>query len=546
MLILIDGEKQAGTDLVAFSTQQLIQFETVQRDRAMLITNASSDLPLPARGNVIVQGQQLVARQSIRHQRLRLCYTRTMNELRQIQAPLFRNAEYPCEMLARSRKCLSILTGLIVLFSFAASSVAQTFPERPIKVIVPFGAGGGSDTFARIIQKAIDDEDLLPHPLVIINVPGAGGTIGSRQARDAEPDGYTILCLHEAILTARKTGKVDYGPEAFEMIAGTGRSGLIYAVHDSSPYKSLGELMSAAHDHPGRITVGVNVGAPSHFVALRLEQSVPDIQFRFVNQGGGAERFGNLRGGHITMSVFSMAEFEQFKEAGMRALAYCGRERHPASPNLPTAMEQGYPVDSSNIQFWWAPKGTPPERIAVIANALTAAMNSSAVKARLTELRTEPIVLRGEQLVAEIKAHQDSLANIEVHLPAELPNLPLGVAIVTGLLAILAVGQPIIRRLRGQPKITAEQDDESIDASANQPIAWIPSVLIPILTIGYAALLTFRLMDFRIATAIFIVLSGLAFAERRVKSLPWLVPTAILFSIGVYHVFTTLLVIDLP
>ena len=104
-----------------------------------------------------------------------------------------------------------------------ASSGAGEFPRKPIKVVVPFGPGGDSDTFARIMQKTIRDHELLPEPLVILNVPGAGGTIGSRRVRDAAPDGYTILNLHEGIFTSKYAGRVSYGPEAFRPIAATCR-----------------------------------------------------------------------------------------------------------------------------------------------------------------------------------------------------------------------------------------------------------------------------------------------------------------------------------
>ena len=111
---------------------------------------------------------------------------------------------------------------------------AADFPERPVEVIVPFGAGGGSDTFVRILQKAIREENLSPQPLIIRNAGGAGGTIGSRQARDATPDGYTIMCLHDGIYTAEHYGNADWGPADFEPIAATGRSGVIVAAQPFS------------------------------------------------------------------------------------------------------------------------------------------------------------------------------------------------------------------------------------------------------------------------------------------------------------------------
>ena len=103
--------------------------------------------------------------------------------------------------------------------------------------------------------------NLLPQPLVIINQGGAGATIGSRRVKDAEPDGYTTLILHDAILTAKFSGTVDYGPEAFEPIAGTGEVGMVIAVLDDSEFKSLDDLMTRTYQRPNEVTFGANLGA---------------------------------------------------------------------------------------------------------------------------------------------------------------------------------------------------------------------------------------------------------------------------------------------
>ncbi|MCH7592696.1 MAG: hypothetical protein IH989_07960, partial [Planctomycetes bacterium] len=103
----------------------------------------------------------------------------------------------------------------------------STDPARPIRIVVPFAAGGGTDLFARIMEEAIERNRLLPQPLLITNVDGAGGTIGSRRVKNAKPDGYTVLLLHDAIVTARYAGKAPYGPEAFVPVAATGELGLV-------------------------------------------------------------------------------------------------------------------------------------------------------------------------------------------------------------------------------------------------------------------------------------------------------------------------------
>ena len=113
------------------------------------------------------------------------------------------------------------------------------YPNRPIKIVVPFAPGGSSDTLARIIKRAVEENKLLPQPLVIINRGGAGGTIGSRSVKNAAPDGYTMLLLHDAILTAKFAGNAPYGAEAFRPVAATGTSGTVIAVHQDSSIHSL-------------------------------------------------------------------------------------------------------------------------------------------------------------------------------------------------------------------------------------------------------------------------------------------------------------------
>ena len=104
------------------------------------------------------------------------------------------------------------------------------YPNRPITLIVPFGPGGESDTFARMIQRTIAENQFLDQEVVVKNVGGAGATIGSGQARKADPDGYTMLILHEALITAQVSGKVSYGPESFEPIAASGKTNMVIAV----------------------------------------------------------------------------------------------------------------------------------------------------------------------------------------------------------------------------------------------------------------------------------------------------------------------------
>ena len=237
------------------------------------------------------------------------------------------------------RRLFAPLAKLIFTHLVFLSTLHGDFQSKPITVIVPFYAGGGSDVFVRIFQNAIRKNNLCSQPLVIKNIAGAGGTIGSRTARDAEADGHTILCLHDGIYTAQHYGNADWGPADFEPIAATGRSGVVVAVEEDSPYSSLSELMQEANQRPYQLVYGTNLGAPNHYSALFLQKGKPGAKFRFTQTVGGAKRLAQLKGGHIDLTGFSVAEYQQFKDAGIKALASLGEEREPSFPNLPTANE---------------------------------------------------------------------------------------------------------------------------------------------------------------------------------------------------------------
>ena len=318
------------------------------------------------------------------------------------------------------------------------SLAAAEFPEKAINVIVPFNPGGGSDTFVRILQKAIAEENFSPEPWVVVNKGGAGSTIGSREAKDATPDGHTILCLHDAIYTAQHFGNAQWGPADFAPIAATGRSGVVIAVKENSPFKSLAELMDRTAEHPFTIVYGTNLGAPSHYSALFLQRAKEGAKFRFTQTGGGAKRLAQLKGGHIDVTSFSVAEFVSFRGSGIQALAVLSDEREDALADTPTAVEEGIEARHSLTQYWWAPKGTPPERVAVLEDLLRQAMETKFVRQRLAELHIEPVFLTGDELRNTIAEREEELKGIKVDAPPSLPPfewLALGLAVIFGVVA---------------------------------------------------------------------------------------------------------------
>jgi tripartite-type tricarboxylate transporter receptor subunit TctC len=312
-------------------------------------------------------------------------------------------------------------------------SLQGDYPSKPITVIVPFAAGGGSDVFVRIFQNAIRKNDLCPQPIVIKNIAGAGGTIGSRTARNAKPDGHTILCLHDGIYTAEHYGNADWGPDDFEPIAATGRSGVVVAVEEDSPYSTLHELMEDARDRPYQLVYGTNLGAPNHYSALFLQNGKSGAKFRFTQTGGGAKRLAQLKGGHIDLTGFSIAEYQQFKDAGIKALASLGEQRESSFPNLTTALEQDVQATHDLVQFWWAPKDTPPDRIAYLQNMLSQAMGTKEIKESFENLHMDPVIQVGQDLLKTIADRSQKLEGITIEKPTALPPLEWIILGITGI-----------------------------------------------------------------------------------------------------------------
>jgi tripartite-type tricarboxylate transporter receptor subunit TctC len=411
-----------------------------------------------------------------------------------------------------------------------ASSGAGEFPRKPIKVVVPFGPGGDSDTFARIIQKTIRDHELLAQPLVILNVPGAGGAIGSRRVRDAAPDGYTILNLHEGILTSKYAGRVSYGPEAFRPIAATAMSNLVICVREESSYKDLRDLLEAAAGQPDAILFGMAQGTPTHFAGRRLEKAGGDVRFRMVASGGGAKRRNDLVGKHIDATPFSLAEYIGFEGGGVRAIAYLAEGRHPELPDVPTARELGYEVVMPHVHYWWAPKSTPEMAVERIADVLEAAMATDYLRGKLAETRTEPLFLRGAALDTHLADREAEFQDVAL---VNYEGLPDPVFPVLALVVVLgaAIG---LRSL-------TERDAETVP-----PRHWRHGVLSCLILGVYVISMQSVGVPYVFATMAFVPALAVVVGARSKQAIAKVAALGIALACGCFLIFTKVLVIDLP
>lgn len=304
------------------------------------------------------------------------------------------------------KRSLLIITAALSLVVFLSFPVLAEYPEKPIKVIVPFNPGGMSTQVITLFKKVFKaNPDMLGAPLAVIHVPGAGGSIGARRVMNAEPDGYEFLQIHLALMSRQAAGLVDFGYRDFEpVVQGVGTC-IVPVVYETSPYQTLPELLDAAKQKPDSLIFGVNLGALNHMSGITLQNSSPGSKFRFVQTGAGNAVFVALKGGHIDAGNFSIGVQNRFGPGGSKALALMAEERYPGMPELKTAKEQGYDATFCFENWWFAPKGTPQHAIDHFANAIQKALQTEDAQVFMKSKFFTSSYSRGEAL----KKHMDDV-----------------------------------------------------------------------------------------------------------------------------------------
>jgi putative tricarboxylic transport membrane protein len=285
---------------------------------------------------------------------------------------------------------IRVLTVLLIVSWTSQVHLAAVYPEKPIRVIVPTNAGGETDGLTRILQRAIAERKLLPEKLVVVNLPGAGGTLGTRKIKQAKPDGYTIGLWHSGIVTSKAMGIVDYDHNDFELICMSGYTELLLGVNQDSQFKSIEQLLDFARKNPRAVKVSTNVGLPVHLIPLLFAEKA-GVEFRFIQTGGGAPRLASLLGGHSDMTMLSTMAFVNFKESGLRPLVTFSGKRDPLFKDVPTAKEIGVDVELVEIRVWLAPKGTPEAVLDTLRHAIKTVMDDPDIAKEMKGLGVVPV-----------------------------------------------------------------------------------------------------------------------------------------------------------
>ena len=300
------------------------------------------------------------------------------------------------------------------------STWAQTFPSKPIRIVVPFGAGGVADLTARTVAQKLSEA--LGQPVVIDNKPGAGGVVAGDAVAKAEPDGHTLLLMSNG--TAVSAGLFKALPfdttRDFAPVSTLGFFDLAIVVPADSKFKTLGDLLAFAKANPGKLNLGtINIGSTQN-LAAELFKTVAGIDLQIVPYNGSPAVVTALRGGQVEAAIEILAPLlPQINAKAVRALAVTGAKRVAVLPDVPTAKESGLPTFvASSWNALAAPAKTPKGVIARLNKDVVAALNAPDVKKRLHDQNVEAQSSSPEQaselLASEIKRWGDVIVRAKI------------------------------------------------------------------------------------------------------------------------------------
>jgi tripartite-type tricarboxylate transporter receptor subunit TctC len=275
---------------------------------------------------------------------------------------------------------------------WAVSAFAEDYPNRPIRIIVPTPAGGPVDVMARLLANALPP--VLGQNVFIENKPGAGNTIGSRQAATADPDGYTLMVSAASglIMSPMIVKNAGYDAASFAPIALIAETPQVLVINPQLPFKSVAELVAYAKANPGKLNYSTGgVGTLPHLNA-ELFKSASRTNILHVPYKGGGPSLTAVVAGEVQMTFDTVStSLQLIQDDKLRALAIVGPKRAPELPDVPAMPEIGFPAVSSGA--WTAllaPHDTPAAVIAKLNAATNAALNGDAMKNALAKLGAQP------------------------------------------------------------------------------------------------------------------------------------------------------------
>lgn len=315
------------------------------------------------------------------------------------------------------RTTLKTLVLCFTCFLLTVASAHAEFPSRNFKLIVPYSAGGGTDTMARTIVP--DMENAFGKNVVVMNKPGAAGQIGTVAGADSKADGYTLTLLSggDFLLTLLLVDDAGFDFDSFNYLASFNISANALVLKADSPFNTLEEFIDYAKNNPGKLTIGGS-GDAHIFEIIRLEQ-LAGIELSHIRYSGGGESRNAVLGGHVDGIMIDKRFCEDLAASGAKALAVASDERFAILPDLPTFKEKGFDIDNPMRRVLAVPKDTPADRAQALADAVARFADTEAFGEKLLKIGEVKKYLAGEALVQSLQKQLQSIRAVIEAAPEE-------------------------------------------------------------------------------------------------------------------------------
>ena len=295
--------------------------------------------------------------------------------------------------------CRRAILAACCVFGFGGAAMAQPYPSHPVRIVVPYPAGGSNDIIARIVAQQLTERN--GQPFLVENRGGASGNIGAEMVASSDPDGYTLLLTAPPPLTTNMAlyRNLKFDPStAFAPVALVASVPIVLVVHPSVPARTVNELVALARAKPGSLDFGSSGNGSTNHLAGELLKSMAGIEIVHVPYKGAAPAMNDLIGGHIPMMFDNMpAVLPQVQAKLINAIAIAGAKRASAMPDVPTVAESGFAGFEASSWFGLvAPAKTPASVLAKLQGEVEAILEMPDVRRRLTELGAEPGTISGE------------------------------------------------------------------------------------------------------------------------------------------------------
>lgn len=320
---------------------------------------------------------------------------------------------FPCGSTAQARRSiLRLAVAAIMISAGVVHAQTQPYPSKPIRLVVPYGTGGGTDILARLYAQKLSDS--WGQPVIVDNRPGADGIIGSEAVARSAPDGYTlILVVAGHLINPNIKPKMPFDVQKdFAPVTLVATSPWVIVTSRTLPVTTVKELVSHAQANPGKVSFGSS--EPSSRLAGEFFRLQAKVNMVNVPYKGGAQIMTDITGGHLELGFTSvLTALQHYKSDRLRVLAVAGKNRSPSMPTVPTATESGLPGYETFAWYgMYAPAGTPKDVLSKIQREIARISALPEVRERLVQLGAESAANTPEEFAAFTRSELSKYAKL--------------------------------------------------------------------------------------------------------------------------------------